>query len=158
MKLLYLADRKCLGEESRTITGDRLSALPHGPVLSTVLGLIQGKDSQSERWEQYIKRGKNYIVYIANDPGTDELCRFEKEIIEEIFERYKDTTTQSLVDMTHQLPEWAKYEDALKNPSLKRSYKISIEDVLEGIGKPELLESVEEKIAEEKYYAELFGG
>ena len=40
LKLLYLADRECLQETGRPITGDRVVAMEHGPVLSSVYDLI----------------------------------------------------------------------------------------------------------------------
>ena len=40
MKLLYLADRKALIERGHPITGDHMVSMPHGPVLSETLELI----------------------------------------------------------------------------------------------------------------------
>lgn len=158
MKLLYLADRECLAEEGETITGDRMSALPQGPVLSTVMRLVNGTDSQSATWARHIRRGKNHSLHLVDDPGTDILYQFEKEIIRRVYEKYETIPTWDIVSMTHRLPEWLKYEGQLNSPDAKNSYPISIEDVLEGIGKPELISVVEERIAEKKHYEELFGG
>jgi uncharacterized phage-associated protein len=42
LKLLYIADRETLKETGRPITGDRIVAMEHGPVLSSVYDLIKG--------------------------------------------------------------------------------------------------------------------
>ena len=46
LKLLYIADRELLAETGRTITGDRVVAMDHGPVLSQVYDLIKGQASR----------------------------------------------------------------------------------------------------------------
>ena len=160
LKMLYIADRECLAVEGETITGDSMSALKYGPVLRTVFNLIKEKDSQSARWQHHIetdidKGAKRYDVFIANDPGEDELYLFEKEILNKVFAKYRN---EDVIDFTHTFPEWKKYEKALRSPRRKNSYPITLEDVLDGIGKPEMLETVENNIADEKYYSELFAG
>jgi len=153
IKMLYLADRECLSCEGNTITGDRMSALPYGPVVSTVFNLIRRKDSQSKLWHKHIKT-KGYNVILQHDPGSGDLYRFEKEILENIYNEYKD---KDIVEFTHTLPEWKKYEDAIKSPNRPRSYRITIPDILDGIGKPELLDTVKYNIDEEKHHARLLG-
>jgi uncharacterized phage-associated protein len=41
LKLLYLADRESLKETGRSIASDRVVAMEHGPVLSSVYELIE---------------------------------------------------------------------------------------------------------------------
>ena len=152
MKLLYMADRQCLGREARTITGDKVYAMRRGPILSTVHNLIRGKHYQTPLWQHYIKTDKHDVVIHVN-PDTGELCRFEKKIIENI---YQETIEKDVVQITHTFPEWKKYENFLKDPSMKDSYRITTEDMLQGLGKPELITKVEEKIADMKSYNKLF--
>ena len=158
LKMLYIADRECLSCEGETITGDGVSALKKGPVLRTVKNLIKKDDSQWERWHHYIGTQFNSItkrldVFIKNDPGEGELYRFEKELIYRVFEEYKD---KDLIAHTHTFPEWQKYKAALDSPAMKNSYPITVEDILEGIGKPELLEVVEKNIADQRFQLKLF--
>ena len=155
LKLLYLADRESLGIDGDTITGDSVRAMPRGPVLSTIYNLIRHKDSQSVRWHRYIGRGENYAVFLAEDPGTLDLCRFEKEIIEKIYSQYKDEHAHDLVDLTHTLPEWRKYEKRLTASGGKKSFRISNVEILEGMGKTEMLDRVKENIAAERFQHEL---
>ena len=156
LKLLYLADRESLAVEGDTITGDRVRAMPKGPVLSTVYNLIKGSDSQSHRWHRYLKKGEDDFVFMAEDPGTDDLCRFEKEIIERLDEQCKGTQAIDLVNLTHTFPEWKKYEERLKTPGMKKSYPISNEEILEGMNKMDMIERVRESVAAERFHRELF--
>ncbi len=57
IKLLYLADRQSLIETGLPITGDKMVSMPHGPVLSQILDLIQaGKQDDSSPWFHYCSR------------------------------------------------------------------------------------------------------
>jgi hypothetical protein len=155
MKLMYMADRRCLEEEARTITGDQFYAMQKGPILSTIHNIIRGRDYRTHLWRHYFKEDKHDVV-IATDTGTGELCLFEKDIIRSV---HRETEGKDVVQLTHTFPEWKKYESLLNAPSpSRRSYPISLQDVLEGIGKPELMAEVEKKIAEDKWYKELIRG
>jgi len=48
-KLLYIADREALKRLGRSITGDSMYALPHGPILSIVLSVAAGRKVQNLR-------------------------------------------------------------------------------------------------------------
>ncbi|MGL4944321.1 MAG: Panacea domain-containing protein [Thermoguttaceae bacterium] len=153
IKLLYIADRVCLEMEARTITGDKVCAMPHGPVLNTVYSLIKGREYRSQIWQHFIKT-EGHEVYINNDPGVGYLCRFEKELIANV---YNENKNKDVVRLSHTFPEWKKYENQLKTPGLKKSYPITIIDMLDGIGKPELLPVAIERIEETMFYNELLG-
>jgi uncharacterized phage-associated protein len=157
LKLLYLAERDYLEEEADLITGDRIYAMPKGLVLSTVYNLILHRDSQSNRWHRYIKTGEDKYVFLAEDPETPDLYRIEKEIIERIHHKHKEKDDDQLIEYTHHLPEWKKYEKQLTF-SGKKSFAISIEDMLEGIGKPDLINSFKGNFIRKEYYDNLFGG
>ena len=155
LKLLYLADRESLATEGDSITGDQVLAMPKGPVLSTVYNLIKGTDSQSYRWHRYIKKGEDHFIFIVEDPGTDDLCRFEKEIIGRIDQQYKEAHALDLVNLTHTFPEWKQYKQRLNTRGLKKSYRISNEEILAGMNKMEMIKRVQENIAAERFHREL---
>ena len=91
LKLLYIADRQCLAVEGNTITGDKAYAMRKGPVISTTYSIIRGEDSQSCRWQRFLKSNKNGIVYTVTDPGTEDLYQFEKEIIKQVHKQYSQS-------------------------------------------------------------------
>jgi len=154
LKLLYIADREYLAEEGEMITGDRVFAMPNGPVLSSVYNLIQGKDSQSDRWCHFIKKGKNYTVHLNDDPGTDELCRAEKEKIEDVFKRYGALHEFTVVELTHTFPEWC---ENYRVDSEKKSFPIPPEDILKAQRKESMIPVAAELIARDRYDESLFG-
>jgi uncharacterized phage-associated protein len=49
LKLLYLADRESLKETGRTITGDRVVAMEHGPVPSCAYHLLEALGRSADR-------------------------------------------------------------------------------------------------------------
>src|SRR5438445_7076997 len=56
LKLLYIADRESLKETGRPITGDRIVAMEHGPVLSGVYNLVKGEHTAWPIWSEFFKK------------------------------------------------------------------------------------------------------
>jgi uncharacterized phage-associated protein len=109
IKLLYLADRASLIARGMPITGDHMVSMPKGPVLSGILDLINWGASSGERsaWLEYISPPEGYEVRLVTaDPDLDRLSERECEILDEIDASYGKVDRWSLVELTHQLPEW----------------------------------------------------
>src|SRR5882724_9983880 len=75
VKLLYLSDRQALLRLESQITGDRLAALPYGPVLSHILDLIRWGPMKEEDapWFDAVSPPCGYDVKALADCGEDEL-------------------------------------------------------------------------------------
>lgn len=111
LKLLYLADRKCLISRGRPITGDRMVSMPHGPVLSRIYDEIQWgrNDAQPQPWYEYLTERQGHDVSLREaNPPTNELSQFEREILDETQAQYAHFGPWGLRRITHELPE---YED-----------------------------------------------
>ncbi|MBI1814360.1 MAG: SocA family protein [Deltaproteobacteria bacterium] len=106
IKLLYLADRRVLVERGRMITGDHMVSMPHGPVLSTVLDLINWGSRTPSPWSEYITTSTSYEVALARELETDELSKYELRILDEVDSKYGPLDKWALRDLTHDLPEW----------------------------------------------------
>lgn len=108
IKLLYLADRQALIQRGLPITGDRWFSMPHGPVLSQVLNLINmGKEpGVNGTWFDYVPDTTGYDVVADPDATTEELSEFELDLLSQIDERYGAMGPFDLRDLTHALPEW----------------------------------------------------
>ncbi|MEK7765291.1 MAG: Panacea domain-containing protein [bacterium] len=107
IKLLYLADRDALLKVGYPITGGHLVSLPHGPVLSQVLDLINMPSQVETPWFEYISSPERYHVSLkVAEPETDELSEFEMETLRKVHERYGSMDQWQLRDLTHTLPEW----------------------------------------------------
>lgn len=111
IKLLYLADRKCLVSRGRPITGDKMVSMPHGPVLSRIYDEIKlgAQEGQDQPWYEYLtERLGNEIALKAGVAPTQELSEFERNILDQIHAEYAHLGPSGLRRLTHALPE---YED-----------------------------------------------
>jgi len=107
IKLLYLADRKSLIETGVPITGDKMVSMPHGPVLSLVLDLINMGKEDSRDWFDYISEPEKYEVSLQKEsPDNDELSKFEIGVLDDIDKKFGHLNQWQLRDFTHTLPEW----------------------------------------------------
>lgn len=143
MKLLYLTDREALVRWERPLTGDSYFSMKNGPILSSVLDWINSGERPDERlyWNLFISNPEKYDVSLKTDPGQDELSQREIQLIEEIFNEYKDYDHWQIVDICHRiLPEW-------ENPG-NSSTPIRIEDILRVTCKTEReIALIEEEVA-----------
>lgn len=110
IKLMYLADRQMLLDHGRPITGDRLFSMKNGPVLSTVLDFITHGPAREpgSAWFTLIDAPKGYDVSLKSTPApTDELSRYELQLLEQTYKQYGRMNRWDLVDLLHKvLPEW----------------------------------------------------
>jgi len=148
IKLLYLADRRSLIETGAPITGDRMVAMPHGPVLSQTLDQINMgtpvEPDEPTPWYEYVTVPKNYNVSAKKKANTDQLSRYELDILEETYTKFGKMSKWALRDFTHTLPEW-------KDPH-GSSLPIEPDTILRAAGKSdaEIEEIIEE--AEEVFF------
>ena len=136
LKMLYIADRIALERIEQPITGDHYVSMDYGPVLSGVYDLIKGKpiDDALPLWSEYISPSDKNFVYLVKDPGNDELCEEEEEILQEVYQTFGHLDPFQVAEWTHDLPEW-------KDPH-GSAIPILVEDILKNVGKSE--EEIEE--------------
>ncbi|HKI37736.1 MAG TPA: Panacea domain-containing protein [Gemmataceae bacterium] len=154
LKLLYLADRESLKEIGRPITGDRVAAMKHGPVLSGVYDLIKGEHTAWPLWSQFF-RSKGYRVEMVQDPGNGRLSKYEIGKIRELTERYAEQNEWDLVEIVHRLEEWR------RNDPGDSSKPISLDHILEAVGRAAdreaILQDARDQAAFERLFAEEAG-
>jgi uncharacterized phage-associated protein len=150
IKILYLSDRKVLSLRGRPITGDAMVSMPHGPVLSRIYDSIKSgaDENQSQTWHEYLTERDNHNVSLrVQDPPTDELSQFERDILADTLSQYGHFTFAELRDITHRLPE---YVDPQGSSLQIDPVKILME---EGWSKEEIQEAImsarEEKVLRE---------
>jgi hypothetical protein len=87
IKLLYLLDRRALGQWGRPVTGDDYFSMKYGPVLSEVLDLITDMPDPegASYWAKHVSDPVHYVVELIVDPGDDELSEAEEKAIEATF-------------------------------------------------------------------------
>jgi len=139
IKLLYFIDREALLRWGRPITFDSYYSMPHGPVVSFTLNLIDmPRDPVSPSyWHRYISERKDHEVQLLKDVPNDQLSEAEELLIDEVFQKYQGYTQWELRDLSHKLPEW-------RDPH-GSSVPITVRDILEAEGISEVdIREVEE--------------
>ena len=130
IKMLYLADRESLQRWEEPITGDTPASLPYGPVLSIIYDLTKGDcPNLREYWSEFISDADQETnrVQLKGDPGVDELSKAEVDILQSVFDRFRNYTWDQMRDFCHNLPE---YEDVGKG-----SKPLPFEKILLAVGK-----------------------
>lgn len=129
IKLLYLADRDALLRFGRPITFDHYYSLPHGPILSFTLDLVNSdRDPESPSyWDELISERQGHEVALRSSTlETVALSDAERQVLEDVSRDYGSMDQWQLRDLTHTLPEW-------QDPQGSR-VPISIDDILQGEG------------------------
>lgn len=146
IKLMYLIDRGSLLTRGRPLTYDNYVSMPHGPVLSATLDLINEAPEEGESpWGSLIARAADpYCVTLrVNEPPSDELSESEEELVARVYERFGYMNRYRLRDLLHEiLPEWKdpngssmpiEYRDIL-TAGKKTAHEIAeIESEIEGV-------------------------
>jgi uncharacterized phage-associated protein len=114
LKVLYLADRESLKETGRPITGDRVVAMEHGPVLSSVYDLIKGEHLGWPVWSGFLPK-KGYRFELLQDPGNGTLSRYEIGTLRELTERYSEKNEWDMVEIVHALDMWERNDPGEKD-------------------------------------------
>jgi uncharacterized phage-associated protein len=111
MKLLYLADREFLRLHGMSVSGDCLVSMPHGPVLSMTLDLMDGDiESQPGGWEDLISDKENHELALKLPielDFLDELSKADTEVLDSIWAQFGPMSRWEIRDYTHQhCKEW----------------------------------------------------
>jgi len=110
IKILYLSDRKALVQRGRPITGDAMVSMPYGPVLSRIYDDSKSPEEiQNNFWRESFTARENNLVFLRQEnPPTDELSQYERDVLKETRESYHQYNFGQLRALVDRLPE---YED-----------------------------------------------
>jgi len=150
LKLLYFADRQSIKETGSPITGDRFVAMEYGPTLSNLLDFVKQQRPDNMEWDKYIQKN-GFNIRLIKDPGNDELCRYEIELLNKIWQQYREKGDWEIVEESHKLLEWQQ-----NNPG-KSSKFIPLRDVLNALGLSSCSDDIETVAIENKAAHQLFG-
>jgi uncharacterized phage-associated protein len=111
MKLLYLSDREAVRAFGWPISGDRLVSMPHGPVLSQTLNLMDGDvESKPGGWEEWICAKDNHELSLRQplDVETlDELAAAEIDVLKVVWNKFGAMSKWEIRDWTQKhCAEW----------------------------------------------------
>jgi len=149
LKLLYFADRESLLEKGYPITGDDAFAMDYGPVLTRVYDYIKCQiRAGADVWSKYFCTS-GYDIELVGDPGTGELSRYDRRILEAVHDRYKDRDGFDVSHLSHDFPEWKEvYKEGTSTP-------IPIETILKALDIK--IENLQAQIEEDRCYFQHFG-
>jgi uncharacterized phage-associated protein len=152
MKLLYIAERECLAQHRIPITSDQPFAMKQGPILSKTHDLLRsrGDDKDQPEWDKFIQVDGTE-AYLQADPGHGKLCRAIREKIEEVYNRYKKTEDEDLIEETHTFNEWINNWEGEKKGA-KGSVEFSWDDAMsaQGVSAENILQARNNQILKEK--------
>ena len=106
MKLLYLADKQHFIEHGYPITGDRLCAMPYGPVPSGTLDLVNGVPLLPSSDVFAAIHLNDNQVSLRQEPADSQLSTAERRTLDAVVAAYAHLSPWALVRMTHHLPEY----------------------------------------------------
>lgn len=106
MTLLYIAERESVREFGYPMSEDMCLSMPHGPVLSMTLELMNGNiESQPNGWEFWVSDKENHEIALkkqfVNLEDLDELNRAELELLQRLWEQFGSMDKWQIRDWTH---------------------------------------------------------
>lgn len=153
LKLLYLADRRCLKETGLPLLGDRAVAMDRGPLHGTIYDWIKGEGFDAREWSKHVRNSGPREVRLYGDPGNGKLSKHELDILNDISQQFVTCEDDELSDLTHGLPEYIK---ANKNRQRGSSRPIPIDDIIDAVGresdKPLILQDIADNAAFDKIF------
>lgn len=136
VKLLFFADRYHLRKYGRLITEDTYYALPHGPVASNSLGIInEVLTNESVGVDKLYLKPETTKSFSASDEEyvLDYLSDTDKEALRFVVENFGHMDSWALRNLTHDYPEWKRFKHTLESENSKREL-IVMSDFFEDAG------------------------
>jgi len=129
LKLLIIADRKCLKETGRPILGSKVVAMDNGPLHSDVYDLIKGSHIQEPLWSRHITKSGPRDVFLENEPPVGRLSRHEIDLLNNVSEMHSQVDDYDLSMLTHT------FEEFVENHQQGTSRPIPLEAIIAGVGR-----------------------
>ena len=139
VKLIWAADRYHLRKYGRTVTDTEYYAMPHGPVSSLTLDVIDNDEvalyaEDIEFIANHITPWKEDIneVVLYNDTENDYLSETDLEALNFAWSTFGDKEPFDLADnITHQYPEWSKFREHFDVNNERSRKLIDLDDFFE---------------------------
>ena len=117
-KLIWLSDRLHLRQYGRPILNDVYFALPKGPVPSSTKDLADDSnylvESEKELRDQVLENVGRYNVAVKNDFPKNVFSESDLKVMELVYENFGNLDEFTLSELSHQYPEWQKFETSLQ--------------------------------------------
>lgn len=130
IKLIWLSDRLHLRKYGRTITGDMYFALKFGPVASNTRDILEESSFLSDEEKIYSIEFINILdKYTFSHKSFNEnvFSKTDLDTLSEVYAAYGELDQFQLSEISHQFPEWKKFESSLNRNKSSR-YLMNFED------------------------------
>ena len=154
LKLLYIAERKCLKQTGQLLIGDSAVAMDCGPLHSTVYSMIKGESIHDAQWSRYIRQVGPRDVHLHHPAGNSELSKFEVNLLQIVSETHVPFDDFDLVEITHHFDEYKK-ANAVRSP--KSSKRIPLEDIIDGVCRSDDKDEIVQDLVDTNAFEEFFG-
>ncbi|MBL7909903.1 MAG: SocA family protein [Bacteroidia bacterium] len=125
IKMLWLADKYHLLKYGRTILKDSYYALEHGPVPSETMDI--SKTQSSDYVNEFISNSR-LLVKSVKTPDITYFSQSDMEVLDLVWEKFGHLNHWNLRDLSHEYPEWKKFEDEINNPFSPNSFPMDLHD------------------------------
>lgn len=123
LKLIWLSDRAHLRKYGRPITQDRYVAMDNGPVASGTRDILQknamGVEDAALQYSSQFIASDGYNYTSVQEPVEKVFSQTDLEALKAVFDIYGHYDQFKLRDLTHEFPEWKKFEEGLKAQQYK---------------------------------------
>ncbi|MCW8896858.1 MAG: Panacea domain-containing protein [Flavobacteriales bacterium] len=124
MKLLWLADRYHLLRYGRTILKDSYFAMEHGPVPTVTLNLSKHIDDYTNEYLIFTR----YSIESKMSPDLTFFSETDINVLDKVLRDFEIYNQWDLCDISHEYPEWKRFEQALNDPTTPNSYSMEMVD------------------------------
>jgi uncharacterized phage-associated protein len=136
IKLLFFADRYHLRKYVSFISFDIYYALQNGPAASKTLNVINHYNELGSYSDDDLKLLKKIKIINNNDrmikeSNTDYMSKVEMDVIEHICDIFGKFDLSTLIEITHDYPEWKRYKNLFSNGACSSGELIIIDDFFE---------------------------
>lgn len=136
IKLIYFADRYHLRRYGRPITNDEYFAMSYGPVNSGVKDIAEMSGFLGAKELDYASKfvaPSGYDVQSILPVDWDVFSQSDTEALSFAWERFSQYNEFQLAEITHQYPEWKRFEETLKDQSrVRMNYEDFLNDPAAG--------------------------
>jgi len=151
IKLLYLTDREALKRWNCPLTGDRYCWMDNGPILSGVLDRIRGTLAPLKTHWNSCFETEGFNLRIKKDPGEERLPVAVKQLIDSLFDQFRDYSYVEMITYTHNA-----LDERLNVPK-GGAELLTYERILDAVGKGQQAERIAEEIETSNYLRETIG-
>ena len=129
-KLLFYTDFLSFKQTGYSISGSRYRAIPMGPGPNNFDSLFEYLSNKQVIQINYMDfengdTGSQFLPFPGRDFNSDILTKSEHAVLEYVANRFKDTSTKEMIDISHKERAWIDNKDERKIIDYQYSFELS---------------------------------